>query len=335
MTPAGGIGPGSPLIAGALNSNTEYHDFSDDELGASNLFNFADSPDTLQSLESTAISSKDQATFLNPQQLATGTFPDSPNGSFPDSSSESAESTKRTGSIVSSKTPASTAGMNTGDAGDIKMEWDSSNYGAFDDDDNTFNFGSAPDTSAMNGLYGFGEQDDSFMDQSFDFESASSSSDALSNGAANMASPGIPTINSNSPHKPVKNTAKAKQAQQQQQPQQQRQQQPPPQQAVHRTHSSVSFLQLVFMTEWQTDMATAPIDGFLTKRNQAIRVKRGFAHVEFSSKPQLFTRRCLLELTSIESRHGLHRDEWKCSLAKQAGLDGKYDSRLATDTGFV
>lgn len=232
MPSAGGIGPGSPLIAGALNTNSEYHEFSDDELGSSNLFNFADSPDTLQSLDSTAaISVKDcqqPASFLNPQQLSStttgGAFPDSPNGSFPDSSSESAESTSKRPGSTASKTPAST--MSVPDTSDVKMEWDAGNYGAFDDEDNTFHFGDASDPSAaINGsIYGFGDQDDSFMDQSFDFESASSSPDAVSAAAAannNMASPAMPTIKTTSPQKQAKsnNANKSKQQPQKSQPQ--------------------------------------------------------------------------------------------------------------------
>lgn len=195
-----------PLIAGALNPNTDFHDFSDDELGAANVFSFSDSPDTLQSLDTTASANSKDTTFLNPQELTAGLFPDSPNDSYHDSSSESAESTKRTGSTASAKTPASSGGLTLDSNVDIKMEWGHNGYGSFDDDDTTFNFGSAPEPSNINGLYGFGEQDDSFMDQSFDFESASSSPDALSAGPVSMASPGMPTIKTNSPQKTAKSS---------------------------------------------------------------------------------------------------------------------------------
>lgn len=196
MTSAGGPGAGSPLIAGALTSSGEFHDFSDDELGSSNLFDFSNSPDTLQSLGT--IGSKDQSAFLNPQQLAVGPFPDSPNGSSQDSSSETAE-TKRAVSSVSAKTPAATTDASMDGGNDLNMEWVNPHFNSYDDDENAFNFGN--DSSAMGGIYGFGEHDDSFMDQSFDFESASSSPDAMSAGPVNMASPGMPSINNATPKK--------------------------------------------------------------------------------------------------------------------------------------
>lgn len=202
MTSAGGPGAGSPLIAGALTSSGEFHDFSDDDLGGSNLFDFSNSPDTLQSLDAIS-SAKDQNTFLNPQQLAVGPFPDSPNGSSQDSSSESAETSKRAASDTPAKTPATSAGDASmdEDATHMKMDWGNTNFTGFEDEDGTFNFGATTGQPGMNGFYGFTEQDDSFMDQSFDFESASSSPDALSTGPVSMASPGMPTIKSASPNK--------------------------------------------------------------------------------------------------------------------------------------
>ncbi|TWU74140.1 SPT3 Dosage dependent suppressor of Ty-induced promoter mutations-like protein [Metarhizium rileyi] len=193
MTSAGGSGAGGPLIAGAGISSGEFHDFSDDELASSTLFDFSNSPDTLQSLD--VIGSNDQKAFLNPQELTTaGPFPDSPNGSYHDSSSESASSSKRTGSSDSSKTHIPAGGGIMDDGADLKMEWGASNYAPFDDDENTFTFGREADSSAVEGLYAFAEQDDSFMDRSFDFESASSSPEAQAGGQAAMPSPAMPTI---------------------------------------------------------------------------------------------------------------------------------------------
>ncbi|TQV97654.1 membrane-tethered transcription factor [Cordyceps javanica] len=202
MTSAGGPGAGSPLIAGALTSSGEFHDFSDDDIGGNNLFDFSNSPDTLQSLDAIS-TSKDHDAFLNPQQLAVGPFPDSPNGSSQDSSSESAEPSKRPAGFTPAKTPATSAGDASmdDDGSHMNMDWGSTNLAHFDEDDNTFNFGTATAQPDMNGFYGFPEQDDSFMDQSFDFESASSSPDALSTGPVTMASPGMPTIKSASPNK--------------------------------------------------------------------------------------------------------------------------------------
>ncbi|KAK2596228.1 SPT3 Dosage dependent suppressor of Ty-induced promoter mutations-like protein [Conoideocrella luteorostrata] len=178
----------------------EFHEFSDDEFGSSNLFDFSTSPDTLQSLE--VIGSNDQKSFLNPQELAaTGPFPDSPNGSYHDSSSESASSSKRTRSSDSTKTPAATRESTMDTSADIKMDWGDGSFGGFPDDDNAFTFGREPDPSAMDGLYPFGEQDDSFMDSHFDFDSASSSPEGQHTGRSTLASPSMPTIKNNSPQK--------------------------------------------------------------------------------------------------------------------------------------
>ncbi|KAM5342956.1 hypothetical protein ACJ41O_013922 [Fusarium nematophilum] len=195
MTPAP-TGPGSPLIAGAAMSGGEFNDFSDDELGASNLFDFSNSPDTLQTLES--LGGTDPKAFLSPQDLtAAAPFPDSPNGSYQDSSSESASS-KRTGSSTSSK-----AAVNPVDAlmddGDIKMEWGNPGFSAFTDDDAAFAFGRDP--SSFDGIYNFNDHDDSFLDRTFDFESASSSPEAATGGRNSVTSPEMPTIKTNSPSK--------------------------------------------------------------------------------------------------------------------------------------
>lgn len=195
MTPAA-TGPGSPLIAGVAMSGGEFNDFSDDDLCANNLFDFSNSPDTLQSLES--LGASDPKAFLSPQELSTGPFPDSPNGSYHDSSSESASS-KHTGSSTSSKTPATTTDVMMDD-GDVKMEWGNPGFGPFTDDDATFAFGRDADPSALDGIYGFG-QDDSFLDRSFDFESASSSPEMANGAQPSMASPEMPTIKTNSPMK--------------------------------------------------------------------------------------------------------------------------------------
>lgn len=195
MTPAA-TGPGSPLIAGVAMSGGEFNDFSDDDLGANNLFDFSNSPDTLQSLES--LGAGDPKAFLSPQELSANPFPDSPNGFYHDSSSESASS-KRTGSSTSSKTPATTTDVMMDD-GDIKMEWGNPGFSTFTDDDATFGFGRDADPSTLDGIYGFG-QDDSFLDRSFDFESASSSPEMANGAQPSMPSPEMPTIKTNSPTK--------------------------------------------------------------------------------------------------------------------------------------
>lgn len=178
--------------------SSDFHDPCDDEFGSSNLFHFSNSPDTLQGLE--ALGSNDQKHYLNPQELtSTGPFPDSPNGSFHDSSSESATSSKRTVSTDSSKTPPTTRESTLDTSPNIKMDWVDAQFATFADDDHPFNFGREADSSAMDGLYPFGEQDDSFMDRSFDFESASSSPDAQpGTDHVSIASPAMPTIKTDS-----------------------------------------------------------------------------------------------------------------------------------------
>lgn len=184
-------GPGSPLIAGAAMSGGEFNDFSDDELGASNLFDFSNSPDTLQTLES--LGAGDPKVFLSPQDLTTAPFPDSPNGSYQDSSSESASS-KRTGSSTSSKT-AVTSAEAVMDDGDVKMEWGNPTFGGFGDDD-AFAFGRDPtDPSHLGGMYGFNDQDDTFLDQTFDFESASSSPETANGAQTSVTSLEMPVVN--------------------------------------------------------------------------------------------------------------------------------------------
>lgn len=180
--------------------SSDFHDPSDDEFGSSNLFHFSNSPDTLQGLEALG---SNQKHYLNPQELtSTGPFPDSPNGSFHDSSSESASSSKRTRSTDSSKTPPTTRESTIDTSPNIKMDWVDAQFTPFADDDHPFTFGREVDSSAMDGLYPFGEQDDSFMDRSFDFESASSSPDAQpGTDHVSIASPAMPTIKTDSPLK--------------------------------------------------------------------------------------------------------------------------------------
>ncbi|KAF4943977.1 hypothetical protein FSARC_14806, partial [Fusarium sarcochroum] len=196
MTPAP-TGPGSPLIAGAAMSGGDFNDFSDDELGASNLFDFSNSPDTLQTLES--LGGTDTKAFLSPQDLTRAPFPDSPNGSYQDSSSESASS-KRTTSSTSSKTAMNPVDVLMDD-GEIKMEWGNPGFSAFGDDDATFAFGRDHTDSSIDGIYNFADHEDSFLDRTFDFESASSSPEAVNGGGNSVASPQMPMINSHSPNK--------------------------------------------------------------------------------------------------------------------------------------
>jgi hypothetical protein len=192
MTPAA-TGP-SPLIAGAP---IDFNDFSDEEFGPNSLFDFSNSPDTLQSLGS--LGAGDPKAFLSPQELSTGTLPDSPNAFYHDSSSESASS-KRAGSSTSSKTPVTTTDV-TMDEDPVKMEWETPDYSSFADEDAAFGYGHDAGPSSLDGLYCF-NQDDSFINPNFDFDSASNSPDTTNGVQLTVASPELPAFNAHSPPPP-------------------------------------------------------------------------------------------------------------------------------------
>ena len=178
MSSTGGSGA-SPFIAGAGMPGGDFHEPIDDDFFNSNtIFDVENSPDTLQSLDT--ISAGGHKQLLSSQELAaSGPVPDSPNDSFQDSSSESAASWRRHGSSASTsaKTPANSGNIMMENA---KMDWDGTNFGGFDGfvggDMFVGQNGSSPDDEVN---FDFSpknqDQDDSFMDQSFDFESASNS----------------------------------------------------------------------------------------------------------------------------------------------------------------
>ena len=156
----------------------EFRDPFDGDFDTTSLFHISDSPNALQSLDT--IGANDHKSFLSPQELSTtsGPFPDSPSDSYQDSSSDSAASWKRNGSSTSSKTPATTGGdaMMEYRADEAKMQWGGTNFGGFDDGDSNFIFGQpARPSSHLRTSFEFSPQDDSFMDQSFDFDGASDS----------------------------------------------------------------------------------------------------------------------------------------------------------------
>lgn len=196
MTPAP-IGPGSPLIAGAALPGGEINDFTDDELNG--MIDFSNSPDTLQTFDN--LSSNDTKIFISPQDLISGPLPDSPNGSYQDSSSETA-STKRAGSS-SSPNPTTMARDGMMDDLDTSMDWNDGDLAAFGGDDHTFNFRDTVDSN-LDELYMFKDHDEALMDHTFDFESSTTSPLNLNRGQTNMPSPEMPTIH---PHSPAKTFA--------------------------------------------------------------------------------------------------------------------------------
>ena len=198
MPSAGGNKSGSPMIAGSAMSSSGFNDLPDDEILNTGLFDFENSPDTLQTFGSA--NSATSKMFITPQELQSAeSLPDSPNGSGQDSSSESAPSVKRDGS--SDHSPENTA--NGGDLGigsdmDGGMDWDSGDFaehGHDHDPYNAFNFGQSTTSPSIDDVYPFGAEE-SFLNSSFDVSGAD---DSMTSGPVTaMPSPGMPTIESDS-----------------------------------------------------------------------------------------------------------------------------------------
>jgi hypothetical protein len=210
MTSSGTDPGASPFIAGSGMSAHEFGEFiydSDEPLGASSPLPDLDSSanaDALQALNQSVTNNpksffSPQVTFTKVSQVVTATGPESPSGSFQDSSSDSASS-KRTGSYTSSKTALTAGDIIMTNVADVKTEripfpvqLGNGHMSA----ENVFMFGANGDLPAMEDMYDF---DDKLMEESFDFDSASSSPNAAgANGG--MASPEMPTIKTNTPMK--------------------------------------------------------------------------------------------------------------------------------------
>ncbi|RBQ98232.1 hypothetical protein VDGD_06761 [Verticillium dahliae] len=134
---------------------------------------------------------------LGARDIAAAESPDSLNDSFRDSSSDSGSS-KRTGSSASGKIALTAGDIIMTDGNDIKKEWNSASFSK-GSDDGTFIFGSNMPSSVMGDNFDL-PTDDNFMNDSFDFESASSSPEAANNAATNLASPDMPTMTAHIPH---------------------------------------------------------------------------------------------------------------------------------------
>lgn len=190
-------------VDGTFSDDLDIHNFVEDDFDDSNPFDFSNSPNMLQSLET--MSTGGQKAFISPQELSKpGSFIESPNDSYQDSSSDS--SSKRAGS--SSSSPPKAQAPN----GDVTMEdgkdmWNR-DLDAFDDD--IFSFGR--DAQDTNGLYGFGELEGEFMDHTFDFESPVTSPEGQA-AAAQAAAPlslttSAPDMNTIKARKPKAKKAK-------------------------------------------------------------------------------------------------------------------------------
>jgi hypothetical protein len=198
MLPVGGTLAGSPLIAGVEMIGGDFEDLDENEFldFSSHNLNHNHNPDTLQRLHT--FSTADHKALLAPQELNTHVpFPGSPNGSYPDSSSESATSSKRIGRSSSIKTPGTTVDVPMDEAHSDPLDWSRFNSSGFegldglDTDDSTFPFGRSTG-SEMNGTFTFGGNDELFMERDLiDFDSASSSPDAPSTGHTAAESPGM------------------------------------------------------------------------------------------------------------------------------------------------
>ncbi|KAK0368046.1 hypothetical protein CLIM01_14598, partial [Colletotrichum limetticola] len=204
MTTAGAAIGASPMPAvpgmsptGEFNEFLEYDEnnpFGDSsplptnfDLNAHDTLKISDFPQSLHEAKSL----EPRATLLATGTVAAGS-PDSLIDSFRDSSSDSASS-KRTASSASGKT----ADVMMTDGADVKHDWDASAF-VGRPEDSIFMFGANADATLPDGL---DLNDDKFMDESFDFESASSSPNAA--GAMSMESPEMPTIHTNGPPKTI------------------------------------------------------------------------------------------------------------------------------------
>ncbi|WYZ37524.1 hypothetical protein EsH8_II_001030 [Colletotrichum jinshuiense] len=203
MTTAGAAVGASSMPAAPGMSPTDFNEFLDydEHFGDSSPLptNFdLSTHDTLKLSEFSQ--TLHEAKALEPQAtlLATGTVaaasPDSLIDSFRDSSSDSASS-KRTGSSASGKTALTAGDVMMTDGADIKPDWDTSAAFIGRPEDSIFLFGANADATLPDGLL----SDDKFMDESFDFESASSSPNAA--GAMSMESPEMPTIHTSGPQR--------------------------------------------------------------------------------------------------------------------------------------
>ncbi|KAG7108282.1 hypothetical protein HYQ44_020346 [Verticillium longisporum] len=84
------------------------------------------------------------------------------------------------------------------DGNGIKKEWNPASFSK-GSDDGTFIFGANMPSSVMGDNFDL-PTDDNFMNDSFDFESASSSPEAANNAAMNLASLDMPTMTAHIPH---------------------------------------------------------------------------------------------------------------------------------------
>ncbi|KAK2003568.1 hypothetical protein LX36DRAFT_94818 [Colletotrichum falcatum] len=197
MPPAPGMSP-----AGEFNEFLEYEDnhFGDSSPLPTNFDLSAHDtlalPDFSQSLhEAKSLEPQTAATLLPTGTVAAGS-PDSLVDSFRDSSSDSASS-KRTSSSASGKTALTAGDVMMTDGADIKSDWNPTLFGGRPEE-NAFLFGGNGDATLPDGL---DFNDDKFMEESFDFESASSSPNAA--GAMSMESPEMPTIHATAPQKTI------------------------------------------------------------------------------------------------------------------------------------
>lgn len=193
---------GSPIIAGGAVAVNGLSDLPDDGIGESRLFDFESSPDTLQSYGSNT--SADVKMFISPSQLhSQEPLPDSPNGSAMDSSSESTVSLKRAGSDRSHQTPQEGSDLAMGSDFGNAVDWEDSHFMNHDHNDesyDSFAFANAATSDRVEDVFSFGGHDENFLSSSFEMPAVVD--DSLPSGpVTNMASPGMPTIETDSPAK--------------------------------------------------------------------------------------------------------------------------------------
>jgi hypothetical protein len=172
----------------------EFNDITDDGFGSSSLFDFTNSPDALQSLDTARKS--DGQNFTPPKRLRGGQYASSPNGSYHEYSSDSADSSKREG-----QTPGSNEDVSMDERIDATLEWnDAPGYTAFGEDE-TFTTDTDGQPPGVDGLFDAAWAHDGFMDRPMDFDTVLSSPNAPSTHTTSMASPAMPTIGHSSPQR--------------------------------------------------------------------------------------------------------------------------------------
>lgn len=200
MSDAGaGVGASPRIVDSDMSATadfSEFFDYNTDTIAGESPF-----PHSFDITADQASKSLEPDVLPNPKQvvstLGEGNIravesPDSLHDSFRDSSSDS-DTSKRTGSSASGKTALTAGDMMMTDEPELKKPWNPSFTHANGATEAPSMFGNT--SPAMDDAYPLATDD-----QWFDFERASHSPEAASNGLKNIESPIMPTFQANGPH---------------------------------------------------------------------------------------------------------------------------------------